>query len=52
MFFELPNGTIYYDLPGGGQEKYETLEEAEKSDKILYLGAERVGCGHIALIMI
>jgi len=24
----LPNGAIYYDLPGGGQNKYETIEEA------------------------
>jgi len=24
----LPNGAIYYDLPGGGQEKFETLEES------------------------
>ena len=24
----LPNGTFYYDLPGGGQNKYELLEEA------------------------
>jgi ADP-ribose pyrophosphatase YjhB (NUDIX family) len=29
---ELPNGTIYYDLPGGGQNKYETLEEAVKRE--------------------
>jgi ADP-ribose pyrophosphatase YjhB (NUDIX family) len=31
---ELPNGTIYYDLPGGGQNKYETLEEAVKRECI------------------
>jgi len=24
----VPNGAIYYDLPGGGQNQYETLEEA------------------------
>jgi len=29
---ELPNGTIYYDLIGGGQNKYETLEEAVKRE--------------------
>ena len=29
---ELPNGMIYYDLPGGGQNKYETLEEAVKRE--------------------
>ena len=26
--YGLPNGAIYYDLPGGGQHPYETLEEA------------------------
>jgi len=28
MFPEFPDGGIYYDLPGGGQTQYETLEEA------------------------
>ena len=28
MAYGLPNGAIYYDLPGGGQNQYETLEEA------------------------
>ena len=28
MCYGLPNGAVYYDLPGGGQNKYETLEEA------------------------
>lgn len=28
MCYGLPNGAIYYDLPGGGQNQYETLEEA------------------------
>ena len=28
MCFGLPNGAIYYDLPGGGQNQYESLEEA------------------------
>jgi ADP-ribose pyrophosphatase YjhB (NUDIX family) len=31
-FPELQNGMIYYDLPGGGQNKYETLEEAVKRE--------------------
>lgn len=26
--YGLPNGAIYYDLPGGGQNQYETLQEA------------------------
>jgi len=30
----LPNGMIYYDLPGGGQNQYETLEEAVKRECI------------------
>jgi len=29
---DLPNGMIYYDLPGGGQNQYETLEEAVKRE--------------------
>lgn len=28
MAFGLPDGALYYDLPGGGQYQYETLEEA------------------------
>jgi len=28
----LPNGTIYYDLPGGGQDKYEFLEDVVKRE--------------------
>jgi len=28
MCYGLPNGAIYYDLPGGGQNQYETLEDA------------------------
>ena len=28
MCYGLPNGAIYYDLPGGGQHQYETLEDA------------------------
>jgi len=31
-FYGLPNGAIYYDLPGGGQNQYETLEEAVKRE--------------------
>ncbi|MDR2183927.1 MAG: NUDIX domain-containing protein [Clostridiales bacterium] len=32
MLSGLPNGAIYYDLPGGGQNQYETLEEAVKRE--------------------
>ena len=28
MCYGLSNGVIYYDLPGGGQNQYETLKEA------------------------
>lgn len=28
MCYGMANGEIYYDLPGGGQNQYETLEEA------------------------
>jgi len=28
MCYGLPDGAIYYDLPGGGQNRYEPLEEA------------------------
>jgi len=30
--YGLANGAIYYDLPGGGQNQYETLEEAVKRE--------------------
>ncbi|MCL2169414.1 MAG: NUDIX domain-containing protein [Defluviitaleaceae bacterium] len=43
---ELPNGMIYYDLPGGGQNKYETLEEAVKRELLeetgYYVNIERL----------
>ena len=32
MWQEYPQGMIYYDLPGGGQNQYETLEEAVKRE--------------------
>jgi len=32
MCSDLPDGAIYYDLPGGGQNQYETLEEAVKRE--------------------
>jgi len=32
MCYGLPNGVVYYDLPGGGQNQYETLEEAVKRE--------------------
>ena len=32
MCYGLENGAIYYDLPGGGQNQYETLEEAVKRE--------------------
>ena len=28
----IPNGAVYYDLPGGGQNQYETLTEAVKRE--------------------
>lgn len=28
MYYGLSDGDIYYDLPGGGQNQYETIEEA------------------------
>lgn len=28
MYYGLPDGAEYYDLPGGGQHQYETLEQA------------------------
>ena len=31
-FLDLPVGSIYYDLPGGGQNQYETLEETVKRE--------------------
>ena len=35
---EFPDGAIYYDLPGGGQNQYETLEEAVKRECLEELG--------------
>lgn len=32
MWEAYPDGEIYYDLPGGGQNQYETLEEAVKRE--------------------
>jgi len=32
MCYGIPNGAIYYDLPGGGQNQYETLEETVKRE--------------------
>ncbi len=32
MCYGLPNRAIYYDLPGGGQNQYETLDEAVKRE--------------------
>lgn len=32
MWETYPDGMIYYDLPGGGQNQYETLEEAVKRE--------------------
>ena len=32
MCYGLSNGAIYYDLPGGGQNQYETLEEAVRRE--------------------
>ncbi len=32
MCYGLQNGDIYYDLPGGGQNQYETLEQAVKRE--------------------
>ena len=31
-FLEIPVGAFYYDLPGGGQNKYETVEDAVKRE--------------------
>ena len=43
---DLPNGMIYYDLPGGGQNQYETLEEAVKRECLeetgYYVNIERL----------
>jgi len=43
---DLPNGMIYYDLPGGGQNQYETLEEAVKRECLeetgYYINIERL----------
>lgn len=35
---EFPDGVIYYDLPGGGQNQYETLKEAVKRECLEELG--------------
>ena len=35
---EFPDGEIYYDLPGGGQNQFETLEEAVKRECLEELG--------------
>ncbi len=47
MCYGLENGAIYYDLPGGGQNQYETLEEAVKRECLEEAGytvsAERLG---------
>ena len=38
MWEEFPDGAIYYDLPGGGQNQYETLDEAVKRECFEELG--------------
>jgi len=38
MWDEFPDGVIYYDLPGGGQNQYETLREAVKRECLEELG--------------
>ena len=32
MCYGLQNGDVYYDLPGGGQNQYETLEDAVRRE--------------------
>ncbi|MDR1704556.1 MAG: NUDIX domain-containing protein [Clostridiales bacterium] len=32
MAYGLENGDVYYDLPGGGQNQYETLEDAVRRE--------------------
>jgi len=46
---EFPDGEIYYDLPGGGQHQYETLEEAVKRECLEELGLT-VEVGKLAAI--
>jgi 8-oxo-dGTP pyrophosphatase MutT (NUDIX family) len=47
MCYGLTDGDIYYDLPGGGQNQYETLEEALKRECLEEIGytvkVERLG---------
>ena len=49
MSWNLPNGAIYYDLPGGGQNQYETLEEAVKRECLEECGIP-VTVGRLAAI--
>ena len=55
MCYGLENGTVYYDLPGGGQNQYETLEEAVRRECMEETGytveVERLGaiCEEISL---
>jgi len=38
IWAEYPDGVIYYDMPGGGQNQYESLEEAVKRECLEELG--------------